>query len=107
MTADVVHDYADVRPRIDYAMTLLSALEHTAAAPVMATLSDHPDHFVRWSAVRRVMELDPDLGTSLLYRALTDSHPHVQRAAQRSLERLNASPFTRDTQEGISHGAHA
>jgi len=99
---------ADLRAaRIDYAMTLLSALGHTAAAPVIATLLDHPDHFVRWSAVRRVMELDPALGEPLVHRALTDPHPHVQRAAQRSLERLNALRLSPVIQETVSHGRHA
>ena len=88
--------------RLDYAMALLAALEHREAAPVIATLYDHPDHFVRWSAVRRVIELDTALGTPLVYRALTDPHPHIRRAAQRSVERYEASRSERK-----SHGADA
>jgi hypothetical protein len=38
-----------------------------------------------------VIELDPALGTPLVHRALTDPHPHIRRAAQRSLERYEAS----------------
>lgn len=92
--------------RLEYAMMLLAALEHTEAAPTIASLSDHPDHFVRWSAVRRVMELDASLGESLVRRALNDIHPHVRRAAQRSIERYEAMRATAGTQER-NHGAHA
>jgi hypothetical protein len=92
--------------RLEYAMMLLAALEHTEAAPAIATLYDHPDHFVRWSAVRRVMELDPSLGEPLVRRALNDIHPHVRRAAQRSIERYEAMRATAATQES-NHGAHA
>ena len=88
-------------------VALLSALEHREAAPVIATLYDHPDHFVRWSAVRRVIELDPALGTPLVYRALTDPHPHIRRAAQRSVERYEASRSKEITCERKSHGADA
>lgn len=74
--------------RLPYAIALLSALGHGEAAPVIAGLTSHPDHFVRWAAVRRVMELDSTLGLELLRRAAADPHPHVQRAALRSLESL-------------------
>jgi hypothetical protein len=93
--------------RLEYAMALLAALDHTEAVPVIATLYDHPDHFVRWSAVRRVMDLDPSLGTQLVHRALQDVHPHVRRAAQRSLERYAALRSQDADQERNSHGAHA
>ena len=76
--------------RIEYACALLVALGYTDAAPVIASLYDHPDHFVRWSAVRRTMDLDRALGRELVERATSDAHPHVQRAAIRSLERLRA-----------------
>ena len=93
--------------RLDYAMALLSALDHREAAPVIATLYEHPDHFVRWSAVRRVIELDPARGTPLVYRALTDPHPHIRRAAQRSLERYEASRSEDITDERKTHGPDA
>jgi hypothetical protein len=76
--------------RLEHACALLVALNHTAAAPAVAALCEHPDHFVRWSAVCRTMELDPVLGRDLVRRAVADSHPHVRRAAARSLERLEA-----------------
>jgi hypothetical protein len=92
--------------RLEYAMMLLAALEHTEAAPTIASLCDHPDHFVRWSAVRRVMELDASLGESLVRHALNDIHPHVRRAAQRSIERYEAMRATAGIQER-THGPHA
>jgi HEAT repeat protein len=93
--------------RLEYTFALLAALGHTEAAPTMAALYEHPDHFVRWSAIRRVIELDPAIGEALVHRALNDVHPHVRRAAQRTLERYQASRSTEVTQERNSHGAHA
>ena len=93
--------------RLEYTFALLAALGHTEAAPTMAALYEHPDHFVRWSAIRRVIELDPAMGEALVRRALNDVHPHVRRAAQRTLERYQASRSTEVTQERNSHGAHA
>ena len=40
-------------------------------------------------------------------RALTDPHPHIRRAAQRSLERYEASRSKEITDERKSHGADA
>ena len=93
--------------RLEYTMSLLAALEHRDAAPAIAALYDHPDHFVRWSAIRRAVELDPSLGASLVHRALNDVHPHVRRAAQRSLERYETSHTAIAPQERNRHGAHA
>jgi hypothetical protein len=93
--------------RLEYAMSLLAALAHTDAAPAVAALYEHPDHFVRWSAVRRTVELDPSRGALLVQRALHDVHPHIRRAAQRSLERYQASQCSDIRQERNSHGAHA
>jgi hypothetical protein len=74
--------------RLEYAFTLLAAMAHVEAAPVIASLIEHPDHYVRWSAVRRVMALDPSLGMHLVQRSRADPHPHVRRAAERALSRL-------------------
>ena len=86
---------------------LLTALDHTEAVPVIAALYDHPDHFVRWSAVCGVMDLDPSQGARLVHRALQDAHPHVRRAARRSLDRYEASLSQEADQERTSHGTHA
>jgi hypothetical protein len=91
--------------RIEYAIALLAALDHTEAVPVIAALYDHPDHFVRWSAVCRVMDLDPSEGVHLVHRALQDPHPHVRRAARRSLDCIEGSREA--ARERTSHGTHA
>jgi hypothetical protein len=74
--------------RLEYAAALLAALGHQESAPVIATLYDHPDHFVRWAAVRQVTRLAPELGRSLVHRAVADPHPHVRRAAAVALQQL-------------------
>ena len=71
-------------------MRLLRVLGHTAAAPVVAALASHEAHFVRWSAIRYAMALDPAEGHRLLRAALADPHPHVRRGAERALARVAA-----------------
>jgi hypothetical protein len=75
--------------RLEGGMRLLRVLGHTPAAPIVAALAEHEAHFVRWTAIRYAMALDPDEGLRLLRRAATDPHPHVRRAAERALARLD------------------
>jgi hypothetical protein len=77
--------------RLEGGMRLLRVLGHTPAAPVVAALAAHEAHFVRWTAIRYTMALDPDEGRRLLESAVTDPHPHVRRAAERALERLEGA----------------
>jgi hypothetical protein len=66
----------------------LVQLGHPRAAEAIAGLYEHPAHYLRWTAVRAVMEVDPERGMDLLQRAASDPHPHVRLAAQRALSRL-------------------
>lgn len=73
---------------LSHAMWALVQLGHPRAAEAIAGLYEHPAHYLRWDAVRALMEVDPERGMELLQRAATDPHPHVRRAAQRALEQL-------------------
>lgn len=71
---------------LEYAIGTLLHLGHPDAAEVLAGLTAHPAHHVRWSAIRAVMEIDRQRGAALLAKALDDPHPHVRAAARRGLD---------------------
>jgi len=47
----------------------------------------HPQHFVRWEAVKAIAQIDPHEGKAAVERALGDSHPHIVAAANRTITR--------------------
>lgn len=49
------------------------------------TLTGHPSHAVRWSALRALDALDSKRGTIALRRALDDPHPHLAQVAREAL----------------------
>lgn len=50
----------------------------------------HPSHNVRWAALQAIGKLDPDAAVALLPNLARDPHPHVRRAAERTLASLEA-----------------
>jgi hypothetical protein len=86
--------------RLEHAVWALAELAEKEATPHLITLYEHQDHFIRWAAIRAVIQLDYEQGVRLLYRALKDPHPHVRNAARSSTEMLGLLPF-----EGSSAGA--
>jgi hypothetical protein len=81
--ASVAADPHDAR--LEAAMRLLRVLRHQAAVPALVALAAHPAHFVRWTAIRHTMALDPVAGLTLLRAATADPHPHVRAAAARAV----------------------
>ena len=77
--------------RLQFAASLLSKLGSAEDVSALEGLLEYPDHFVRWSVVKNIMALDEDRGMRALRVATSDPHPHVSRAAKRSLERILAS----------------
>jgi len=74
--------------RIDVALRLLHTVADESSAAVVADLTKHPDHYVRWTAVRVLFALDKAAGTEALSEALLDPHPHVRAAAKDATESL-------------------
>lgn len=77
-----------------------NASEITLIIQVLAKLGDgfsvelikriaeiHPQHFVRWEAVKAIAQLNPDEGKAAVERALNDSHPHIVAAAGRTIKK--------------------
>jgi len=78
--------------RVDYAIQLITALGDRDYVPTLRRLAaEHPAHFVRWSAIRGVVQLDYDAGLALLGDAASDGHSHVRNAALRTLNNFAAT----------------
>ena len=78
--------------RLQWAAESLVELASTDSAPALEKLYTHPDHFVRWSALSNLIQLDYEKGIALLRQAAAnDDHPHVKDAASRSIEMLSVS----------------
>ncbi|HEY2516256.1 MAG TPA: HEAT repeat domain-containing protein [Polyangiaceae bacterium] len=75
-------------PRLEYAARLLSELGYKPGVEAIAGLYEHPDHYIRWGALRQLARLDQERALSLLQRAKDDPHPHVRNAAQAALRRF-------------------
>jgi HEAT repeats len=71
--------------RLEFACRVLAEMGDESVASSMTHLMNHPDHFVRWAAVRSTSSLDWRLGRELLRTAAQDAHPHVRAAASRML----------------------
>jgi hypothetical protein len=75
--------------RLEYTARMLAALGDRGSICALASLLNHQDHFVRWTAIQSVMRLDFDEGVRLLEVAVDDPHPHVKGSAHRALDRLS------------------
>lgn len=82
--------------RLDYSARLLGEFGFPSSIAPLRKLAGHPQHYVRWAAVRAVMRIDFDEGLELLRRAREDAHPHVRRAAQSALDKLVADERLRE-----------
>jgi len=71
--------------RLQYASRLLSAMSYREAIPTLFGLMDHPEHFVRWTAVQSIVALDLEKGLEALRAATQDPHPHIRNAALKGL----------------------
>lgn len=71
-------------------VALAGALPDTSSLePLRQVLNEHPDHFVRWSAVRSLLQIDNAIGIEALKKSLHDFHPHVRNAAVKTLAANN------------------
>jgi HEAT repeat protein len=71
--------------RLQYAARLLSAMSCVEAIPNLFGLMEHPDHFVRWTAVQSILALDLQKGLEALALAEKDKHSHLRNAAAKAL----------------------
>jgi hypothetical protein len=75
--------------RLQYASRLLGQMACKESIPNLVQLSEqHPEHFVRWTAIQTILTLDMASGQVVLRKGLTDEHPHVRKACRQALNIL-------------------
>lgn len=72
-------------------LALLTALNLGCAelAPSVRSFLDHPNHFIRWFAVKSLVHLEPDNMSAHLEVAVRDRHAQVRAAALQLLQQAN------------------
>ncbi|MGW7441419.1 HEAT repeat domain-containing protein [Streptomyces sp. NPDC054849] len=72
--------------RLTYAIRLLGAAGNPASGPRLEELAEHPQHQVRWEAVRALFRVDRPAGTRRLREAAAhDPHPEIRATAAAAL----------------------
>jgi hypothetical protein len=79
--------------RITFALKLLKFTATDDAISTCSSLMSHPDHQVRWEAVRQALMIDHTQGRVLLASACYDPHPEVREAALLTTEELEGRMF--------------
>lgn len=78
-------------PHLESAAKLVCELGYAPASDALASLCEHPAHYVRWTALRQLARLDSTRALALLERAKGDPHPHVRNAATATLARFHGA----------------
>ncbi|MFH9736824.1 HEAT repeat domain-containing protein [Streptomyces roseolus] len=79
--------------RLTYAIRLLGAAGKAASGARLEELSRHPQHQVRWEAIRALFRVDRPAGTARLREAVDhDPHPEVRATAAAALGQVPAAP---------------
>ena len=72
------------------AADVLGRFAHQSSIEPLKNLARHPHHAVRWAAIQNLARLSRSEAVSRLREAVNDPHPHVQRAAQKTLQKLGS-----------------
>ena len=80
-----------ISSRIQFACRALAHLEYSEASDTVAALIEHPDHYVRWTSVTTLVELDFAREVDAHETCLKDMHPHIRQAAYESLVSLRSA----------------
>ena len=84
---------ADLRyTQMRVAAYVLGKIAHQSSIPPLRHLADHSHHAVRWAAIQSLGRLNRSEAMIKIRAAVHDKHPHVRRAAQKTLERLDGKP---------------
>ena len=67
---------------------VLGKFAHQSSLQPLRRLTQHKHHAVRWAAIQNLGRLSRSLAVECLREAVNDPHPHVQRAARKTLEKL-------------------
>lgn len=70
------------------AADVVGKFAHQSSLQPLKRLTQHKHHAVRWTAIQNLARLSRSEAIDRLRTAVNDPHPHVQRAARRTLEKL-------------------
>ena len=76
-------DLAATQMRV--AAYVLGQISHTSSAPALKLLTFHDSHAVRWAAIQALSRISVSDALERLRTAVNDPHPHIRRAAERTL----------------------
>lgn len=92
MTATRGLSPSDAATRAELLIQMFEGLQYKGAFNLLESLvHKSPYHFLRWRAVQSLLKLHTTDGISAVKHASNDSHPHVRRAAERTLNNLAAN----------------
>jgi|GEM_PF-6299711 len=81
---------SDAASRAELLVQLFETLRFAGGRDLLKSLQDSPHHFLRWRAVQALLKLHTPDGIEAVRKAGADAHPHVRRAAARTLSNLEA-----------------
>ncbi len=67
------------------AADVLGKFAHQSSLAPLKLLTAHPHHAVRWTAIQNLGRLNRSEALLALQKACSDPHPHIQRAAQKTI----------------------
>lgn len=68
---------------------VLGKIAHHSSVEPLRSLSSHQHHAVRWAAIQNLGRLSRSEALVKIRAAIADPHPHVRRAAQKTLDHLD------------------
>lgn len=71
---------------------VLGKIAHHSSVGPLRSLSAHHHHAVRWAAIQNLGRLSRSEALAKIREAIEDPHPHVRRAAQKTLDQLDRRP---------------
>jgi len=72
------------------AADVLGKFAHQSSLEPLKLLTGHPHHAVRWTAIQNLGRLNRSEALLKLQAACNDQHPHIQRAARKTLAQLQS-----------------
>lgn len=72
------------------ASQVLGKIAHQSSLEPLLKLSRHSHHAVRWAAIQNMGRINRTAALSRVREASSDPHPHIRRAAERTLQQLAA-----------------
>jgi len=71
------------------ATQVLGKIAHQSSLEPLLKLSAHAHHAVRWAAIQNMGRINRTAALTRVQEAVSDPHPHVRRAAQKTLQQLS------------------